>query len=133
MQLYRVTFGAILALSAAACTNTVVIEDSIRDYDAISGKIELGTSKEDVLATLTPTQSALPSEMRKRPDRFIREGVRVEIYYFRTAWYDDGLTTDDEFTPYVFHDGRLVAIGWHAIGGAKSLSAPVSSKALSTQ
>ena len=47
-------------------------------------------------------------------------GNLVEIYFFRSAWQSDGLTTDDEFTPYVFKDGKLVAIGWTSIGGIKS-------------
>ena len=32
----------------------------------------------------------------------------------------DGLTTDDEFTPYIFNNGKLVGIGWQVLGGPKS-------------
>jgi len=46
--------------------------------------------------------------------------VLVEIYFMRSGWQPDGLTTDDEFTPYIFHDGKLVGIGWSMIGGSKS-------------
>jgi len=49
-----------------------------------------------------------------------KEGVLVEILYFRSGWQSDGLTTDDEFTPYLFNDGKLVAVGWAVLGGAKS-------------
>ena len=44
----------------------------------------------------------------------------VDIYYFRTLRQPDGLTTDDEFTPYVLNNDVLVAIGWTSIGGANS-------------
>ncbi len=133
MKLHLLALGLVIGLGSAACTNTVVIENAIKDYDGMANQIELGATKEDVLGILEPTQAALPSEMRKRPDRFLRDGVKVEIYYFRTAWHDDGLTTDDEFTPYVFHDDRLVAIGWHAIGGPRQVSSPLPDKAMSTQ
>jgi hypothetical protein len=46
----------------------------------------------------------------KQPDRYVKDGVNVEIIYFRSGWQSDGLTTDDEFTPYLFNDGKLVAI-----------------------
>ena len=38
----------------------------------------------------------------------------------RSRRQPDGLTTDDEFTPYFFRNGRLAGIGWHQLGGAKS-------------
>ena len=56
----------------------------------------------------------------KQPDRYVKDGVNVEIIYFRSGWQPDGLVTDDEFTPYLFNDGKLVAIGWAILGGAKS-------------
>ncbi len=31
-----------------------------------------------------------------------------------------GFVTDDEFTPYIFNDGKLVAVGWQTLGGIKS-------------
>jgi len=39
----------------------------------------------------------------------------------RSARQPDGLTTDDEFTPYIFNDERLVRIGWQVLGGPKAL------------
>ncbi|MCH2386777.1 MAG: hypothetical protein MK240_01115 [Opitutales bacterium] len=32
----------------------------------------------------------------------------------------DHLTTDDEFTPYIFTDSVLTGIGWAVLGGPKS-------------
>jgi len=44
----------------------------------------------------------------------------IEIYFMRSGRQPDGLRTDDEFTPYVFNDGKLVGVGWQVLGGAKS-------------
>jgi len=32
----------------------------------------------------------------------------------------DGMKTDDEFTPYLFIDGRLVGVGWAIVGGPRT-------------
>jgi hypothetical protein len=93
------------------------IDQSINVYFEAAKQIELGQPKEKVLSILEPTQSALHSRERKQPDKYIRDGAQVEIHYFRSARQPDGFTTDDEFTPYMFNEGRLVAIGWAALGG----------------
>jgi len=50
----------------------------------------------------------------------MEEEVLVEILYYRSGWQRDGIVTDDEFTPYIFNDGVLVAIGWTTLGGPKT-------------
>jgi hypothetical protein len=67
-----------------------------------------------------PTQEGLPATARKPPESYKQGENIVEIYYFRSGRQPDGLTTDDEFTPYVFTNGILTAIGWAALGGPKS-------------
>ena len=76
--------------------------------------------KIQLIEILQPSQSRLSNTEVKQPDMYKKEGVLVEILYFRSGWQSDGLTTDDEFTPYLFNDGKLVAIGWVILGGAKS-------------
>lgn len=56
----------------------------------------------------------------KQPNMYKKKGVLVEILYFRSGWQSDDLTTDDEFTPYLFNNGELVAVGWAILGGVKS-------------
>ena len=63
----------------------------------------------------------LPKSARKNSDKYLKDGVKVEIYNMRSARQPDGLTTDDEFAPYIFNDGGLVGIGWQMLGGPKSL------------
>ena len=87
-------------------------------------KINRGDYKEQVLAILEPTQRRLSNSDRKYPEKYFKYGVLVEIYYFRSGWQDDRLNTDDEYTPYVFNDGKLVAIGWEALGGPRLWSTP---------
>jgi len=113
--------GAMCVVFLVGCgTAAYEINQTIDQYDAMKGQIELGDSKESVLALLDPTQSNLKSKWKKSPDMYLSGGVTVEVYYFRSARQPDGLVTDDEFTPYIFHDGVLVGIGWAMLGGPKS-------------
>lgn len=96
------------------------IDDAVGLYLAAAPSVKLGDSKQHVLATLAPTQDPLPTNARKQPDVFRQGNSMVEIHYFRSGRQPDGLTTDDEFTPYVFTDGVLSSIGWATLGGPKS-------------
>ena len=98
----------------------MMIDSAISKYEATADQVELGDSKEKVLAILAPTQEGVPKSARKNSDKYLKDGVKVEIYYMRSARQPDGLTTDDEFTPYTFNDGKLVGIGWQVLGGPKS-------------
>lgn len=72
------------------------------------------------MARLNPTQESLPNTAARTPDSFLQDGNRIDIHYFRSGRTPDNLTTDDEFTPYVFTDGILTAIGWQALGGVRT-------------
>ena len=95
-------------------------QQTIDDYMNVYLKISLGMSKRDVVKILSPSQQKLSNTDIKQPDLYKKKGVIVEILYFRSGWNSDGLTTDDEFTPYIFNDGKLVAVGWQTLGGPKS-------------
>jgi hypothetical protein len=110
----------LIMLTLSGCFPAMVIKDTITKYESVESQIELGDSKQKVLSILNPTQKGLQSDWKKRPEKYIKKGILVEIFYFRTGLQSDGLTTDDEFTPYVFNNGNLVAVGWTFIGGAKS-------------
>ena len=90
------------------------IDNAISRHNAVSHLIKIGDSKEKVLDILLPPQEGLPPNARKHHESVVKEGQLIEVYYMRTGRNPDGLTTDDEFTPYVFVDGVLVAIGWTA-------------------
>lgn len=93
---------------------------TVDEYVAAAPKVSLGMSKEEVKEILKPTQQKLKNTEIKHSDMYDKEGVLVEILYFRSGWQHDGLTTDDEFTPYLFNDGELVSVGWAVLGGPKS-------------
>lgn len=117
-QLHTLVLLSISALLADCATSTAQrIDSAIAAYSVAAQTVELGASKEAVLPALEPTQSSLLVGQRKLPDRYVQGTLTVEIYYFRSGRQPDGLTTDDEFTPYMFVDGKLVSIGWAALGG----------------
>ena len=93
---------------------------TVDDYMVASPKIRLDMSKAEVLEIMQPSQSRLKNTDIKQPDLYRKDGVLVEILYFRSGWQADGITTDDEFTPYLFNDGSLVAIGWVTLGGPRT-------------
>jgi len=108
-----------LAFTINACA-TIQINSAISKYETVADQVELGDSKEKVLSILQPTQEDLPKKYRKNPEKYIKNGVKVEIYYMRSARQPDGLKTDDEFIPYIFNDDELVGIGWQVLGGPKT-------------
>ncbi len=112
---------ALLALFVCGCTSqNALIRQTIAFYNADAPAVKLGDRKDDVLAVLDGTQQFLPANARKNPESYLDNGVLVEIHFYRSGLQDDGLTTDDEFTPYVFRDGVLEAIGWTVLGGPKT-------------
>lgn len=96
------------------------VDTSIQSYRSANQQISLGDSKEKVIILLEKAQRGLALEERKHHESYMKGDVLVEIYYARSARIPDGLATDDEFTPYIFHGDKLVGIGWTMIGGAKS-------------
>jgi len=109
----------LLSLSISACV-TSPYKLTVDDYMAAAPRVTLDMSKEEVIKILQPSQKRLSNTEIKQPDMYKKDGVLVEILYFRSGWQSDGLTTDDEFTPYLFNDGKLVAKGWAILGGPKS-------------
>ena len=106
-----------IALTFVGCNG---INPAIAKYKKVANQVDLGDSKEKVLAILLPTQEGLCGSCGKAPTKYIKDGVKTEIYYMRTLRQPDGLTTDDEFTPYVFKSNKLVAIGWETLNVSKS-------------
>lgn len=127
-QGFKLWILCLLTITLSGCTGlrtdeeaALRIDKSIDAYRNASSKVQLGEKKEKVLSVLMPTQVELPLMAQKEQEAYFKGGKRIEIYYFRSKRYPDGLTTDDEFTPYVFTDGVLSGIGWHVLGGPKSV------------
>lgn len=107
----------VFVISFAGCE---AIDSSIKKYYAVADQIKLGDSKEKVLGILIPTQVKLPFDEVKSSDFYMEGDDLMEIYYIRSGKQPDNLTTDDEFTPYIFKNEILIAIGWKTLGGPKS-------------
>ena len=113
-------------LFLTGCVNQVAL--AINQYHDASPRVALGMDRDEVLLILNPSQVNLPLRERKESEQYfeIVDGKErfVEIFFFRSHVNYDGILTDDEFTPYIFHDGKLTAIGWTAIGGPKTQARP---------
>jgi predicted thioredoxin/glutaredoxin len=101
----------VVELMSSACA-IVDINPSIERYKKVAHKIHLGDSKEKVLSILLPTQKDLGKEYTKNPYKSVKNGITTEVYYLRSKIIHDDLTTKEEFTPYLFKNGKLKAIGW---------------------
>lgn len=108
-----------LCLVLTGCA-TSGINSTIKKYRAEAPRIKIGDSKEEVLAILLPTQEGLRVYQSKVPESYKEDDDLIEIYYMRSGRQPDGLTTDDEFIPYVFTNGVLTGIGWTVLGGPKT-------------
>ena len=117
--MHKKFLSLIVALVFTGCFG-MQIDSAISKYEAVADQVELGDKKDKVLTILLPTQKDLDNSIKKRPEKYIKEGVKVEIYYMRSARQPDGLKTDDEFVPYLFNDGKLVGVGWQVLGGPKT-------------
>ena len=111
-------------LGAAVLSGCSKIPAYINAFHAAAPQVQLGMTKAQALAILEPTQAKLPLNQRKAPEQYRLDGKLVEIYFFLSYSNFDEVRSDDEFTPYVFHDGILQSIGWTAIGGPKTQSIP---------
>lgn len=109
-------FCIVIFSCLAGCMAQHQVTETVSGYDEAASKIHLGDLKQDVLNILGPTQ--IDSQDKKREvkyDHFKNTEGNIEIYYFRSLPAANGLTTEDEYTPYIFNNGKLVGIGWGMI------------------
>lgn len=107
----------ILSGCASMVPSGFSIDQAISEYRRVESQISLGDDMDQVMALLMPIQEKIPASARKSSDKFLLDNVSVEIHYIRSGRQPDDLTTDDEFTPYIFHDGKLIGVGWQLLGG----------------
>lgn len=119
----RLLAGGLLIVVLSGCA--LQLAKSAMDHETVRNQVQLGDSQERVLALLEPIERDIPPMYKRAPDEFLIGKDRVLVYYARSALHQDGLVTDDEFTPYVFRNGVLVAKGWAALGGPRSHAAPM--------
>ncbi|MCE5185137.1 MAG: hypothetical protein LLF76_03320 [Planctomycetaceae bacterium] len=116
---------SVAALLVSGCTSQ--LEQAVDYYHQEAPRVQIGMDKEQVLSILEPTQETLPAGERRPPESYTdSNGQLIEIYFFRSNYYYyGGILTDDQFTPYVFTNGKLTAIGWSTLGGPRTEIVPV--------
>ena len=105
----------IMLLALTGCYAGMELDQNIAKFSTILPTIQLGDSKQNVLSKLTPLhQPFYQSELR--PATQFRKGEdNYYVHYQRSAWYEDGRITDDEFTPFIFANDTLIEIGWYTL------------------
>lgn len=106
-----------LILQGCGVANTMQRNEAADYYAEVAPMVQLGMSEASFQALMGPALEVTKKD--KRPTRFTSEGSLYVVYYPRSAEFWDGEITDDEYTPYIFRDGKLVDVGWDAIGGTK--------------
>lgn len=99
---------------AAQCRSKaeVQVDKAIAAYKKAASQIEIGASKADVMGILGPIQDDLPPDQGKESEGFMQNGKAFEIAYLRSRRRPNAPITDDDFTPFVFEDAKLVCKGW---------------------
>ena len=93
---------------------------ALNTYDQQKHTVRLGDSINTALPALKSMQSSLTPIWLRPAEQYLKGGSRFYIHFQRTGWIEDHVLTDDEFTPYVFANDKLVAIGWTVLGGART-------------
>jgi len=119
VRLSFIFFAPIMLIMLGGCG--IVTDQKISEYHRIASTISVGDSQQDVLSKLSPIQQSIHSNYKRAADSFVlNDGSRAYIYYALSNRVSDGRQTDDEYTPYVFINGKLVSVGWRALGGPKT-------------
>ena len=119
--------GVLLSVSGCAETRCLIGQCAgmeIKRYHNLKTQIQLGDSIDKVLPLMNKAQKFSSAGDVREPDRYIRNGKNYYIHYVRSAWVGDGKLSDDEITPYIFENGKLVGIGWRVLGGGRNFSSP---------
>ena len=112
MRRPTLVLSLISTLALAGCHVTGDYAATVDAYVAAETRVTLGMSPSQVAEILEPTQRWLDNTERRRDERYLEGDSTVLIRYYRSGWQADGKLTDDEYTPYLFRDDTLVAIGW---------------------
>jgi len=95
----------------------IAIHKQMSISDTLRTEIELGMVRTDFIQKTELAGVDYEGRLGKKPERFLKDGKKYHIYFLRTSFQSDGLVTDDEFTPHIFENDKLVGIGWTYLGG----------------
>ena len=104
-------------------------QDAADYYQAHKNEVRLGMSEKQFAQFIAPAEAFYkPDYCYRAPDRYTRNNQMIDVWYVISRIIDvSGRSEcyDDEYTPYIFVDGKLAAIGWEPLGGPKRTSQDV--------
>jgi len=104
-------------------------QDAADYYQAHKNEVRLGMSEKQFAQFIAPAEAFYkPDYCYRAPDRYTRNNQMIDVWYVisRTIYVSGGSECyDDEYTPYIFVDGKLAAIGWEHLGGPTRTSQDV--------
>ena len=118
--IFLLTFISLLI----SCTNST-IRRTTETYSLSQSNISIGDSINKVMNILNESQQNLGSKYKKPVKRYSKGNDIFEIFYARSGYIADNENTDDEFTPYIFKNNILTAIGWDYLGGTERTSSDI--------
>ena len=123
------TLMALTLLLVGCATSSDAVDRAIVYHAKAAPYVELGMSEDAFIALMEP--AITPTEKERQPKRFSRGDDMYVVHFMRVAWVRDGLYTDDEYQPYTFANGKLVAVGWEYLGGEKYTTQDLKQRAAS--
>lgn len=93
----KVIYLFIVSMLVSGCTYGMIAQRNSNKLLTLN----LGQSKQEVLNSMGNP---------RRNEKYNINGKEIDIFFYRTSWTSDGAETDDEFTPVVFENEKL--IGW---------------------
>ena len=116
-----VTLAIVMAGLFGGAPKTVT-KQAVEDYEKAYSKISIGDARAHVLTILDTSQQVVPLRFKRRPERYLSYGERVEIHFVRTGLESGISNHDDDYTPYVFKNDVLVSIGWTYVSKTEFLN-----------
>lgn len=125
-----ILFSVITYFLIGCATSTV---DKAIDYHAKAAPyVKMGMSEQSFLSLMEPAIApTLKNKEERQPRRFSKGEKMYVVHFIRVARVPDEFYTDDEYRPYIFADGKLVAVGWRHLGGEKFTSQDLKQRAAS--
>jgi len=103
----------------AGCASSGDSSQAIDIHQLNKSKIKLGISESEFVAILGEAVTSSTKKSIQKPMKNSQDNSK--IYFVAIQDIPDRNITDDEFIPYVFFNGSLIASGWKSIGGVKSV------------
>ena len=111
-----------ISVALVGCT-AARIDNAASYHNKAAPYVKLGMSEGSFVELMEPALDGSTRGKNGRiPKRYSKGGDMYVVYFLRVTRVPDGLATDDEFQPYTFQNGRLIAIGWDYLGGTSYTS-----------